>query len=226
MAAALDSATVAPDTIFVDEGYFEYGGVVVHNWRSRPFGVQDMTGCMQNSINTCLAWVASRLGYAYALCGRVAEGLPLLEQAVERAGSAGTVGHSIRLAYLSEAYLVAGQIAKAIELATRALDLSLRYKERGHQAYALRLLGEIASHRDPPDVEQAEGSYVQAIALTSQLGMRPLLSHCRLGLGRVCSQIGKGEQARCELSAAVELYRSMEMTFWLPRAQAALAAAM
>jgi len=62
MAAALDSATVSPDTIFVDEGYFEYGGVVIHNWRSRPFGVQDMTGCIQNSINTCLAWIASRLG--------------------------------------------------------------------------------------------------------------------------------------------------------------------
>jgi len=62
MAAGLDSGTVAPDSIFLDDGYFEYGGVVVHNWTARPFGAQDMTGCMQNSINTCLAWVASRLG--------------------------------------------------------------------------------------------------------------------------------------------------------------------
>jgi cell division protein FtsI/penicillin-binding protein 2 len=62
MAAGLDSGTVTPDSIFVDDGYFEYGGVVVHNWRAQPFGVQDMTGCMQNSINTCLAWVASKLG--------------------------------------------------------------------------------------------------------------------------------------------------------------------
>jgi hypothetical protein len=31
------------------------------------------------------------------------------------------------------------------------------------------------------------------------------------------------EQAHTELSTAIDLYRSMEMTFWLPEAEAALA---
>jgi len=37
------------------------------------------------------------------------------------------------------------------------------------------------------------------------------------------AKLGRREQARTELSAAIELYRAIEMTFWLPRAEVALA---
>ena len=53
--------------------------------------------------------------------------------------------------------------------------------------------------------------------------MRPLQAHCRLGLGKLYAKIGRRAEARTGLSAAVELYRAMEMTFWLPQAEAALA---
>ena len=62
MAAALDSGAVTPGTWFMDSGRIEIGGVVIHNWQRRGFGLQDMTGCMRHSINTCLAWVATQLG--------------------------------------------------------------------------------------------------------------------------------------------------------------------
>jgi hypothetical protein len=52
--------------------------------------------------------------------------------------------------------------------------------------------------------------------------MRPLLAHCPLGLDRLYARVGRRAEARAELSAAVELYCAMEMTFWLPQAQAAL----
>jgi sugar phosphate isomerase/epimerase len=87
----------------------------------------------------------------------------------------------------------------------------------------LRLLGEIAAHYDPPDVERAAAHYQQALALAEELGMRPLLVHCHLGLGKLYATIGQREQARTELVAAIERYRAMEMTFWLPQAEAALA---
>jgi len=132
---------------------------------------------------------------------------------------------SIRVAYLSEAYLRAGRMEDAIRFARRALDHSRNHKERGNEAWALRLLGEIASHPDPPDVETAEGHYRQALALAGELGMRPLLAHCHLGLGALYSKVGRREEARTELSAAIELYRSMDMTFWLPQAEAELAKA-
>ena len=53
--------------------------------------------------------------------------------------------------------------------------------------------------------------------------MRPLLAHCHLGLGRLYMRVDQVGQARIELSAAIALYRAMEMTFWIPRAEAALA---
>ena len=99
----------------------------------------------------------------------------------------------------------------------------MQHQERGHQAYALRLLGDIAARREPPESEQAEAHYRQALALAEELGMRPLQAHCHRGLGTLYAKTGRREQARAELSAAIELYRAMDMTFWLPQAEAALA---
>ena len=70
---------------------------------------------------------------------------------------------------------------------------------------------------------QAEAHYQQAMALAEELGMRPLIAHCHLGLGRLYSQTGRSEETRAALSAAIDLYRAMDMTFWLPQAEATLA---
>jgi hypothetical protein len=72
-------------------------------------------------------------------------------------------------------------------------------------------------------VPEAEGHYGRALALADELGMRPLVAHCHLGLGTLYAKIDQREQARADLSAAIDLYRAMEMTFWLPQAEAALA---
>jgi hypothetical protein len=53
--------------------------------------------------------------------------------------------------------------------------------------------------------------------------MRPLQAHCHLGLGTLYAKTGHRQQARPELATAIELYRGMEMTFWLPQTEAALA---
>ena len=74
----------------------------------------------------------------------------------------------------------------------------------------------------PPEVAPAENHYRQALALAEELGMRPLLAHCHRGLGTLYAATGQREQARTELSTAIALYRAMEMTFWLPQAEAAL----
>jgi hypothetical protein len=68
-----------------------------------------------------------------------------------------------------------------------------------------------------------EDFYGQALSLAKELGMRLLLAHCHLGLGTLYAKTGRRAEARAELSAALELYRAMEMTFWLPQAEAALA---
>ena len=103
------------------------------------------------------------------------------------------------------------------------MELCIGRKARGHQAYALRLLGEIASRRGPPDDEQAEGHYRQAQALAGELGMRPLRAYCHLGLGMLYRRIDRLDGARAELATAVEMLRAMEMTFWLPEVEGELA---
>jgi tetratricopeptide (TPR) repeat protein len=177
--------------------------------------------CQVWNIWTWFANFASHLGYAYALSGRVAEAIPVLEQAV--GSKVLTKGMGILwMAYRSEAYLLAGQTDEAILLADRALELACQHNEPGNRAYTLRLLGEIAMHRDPVDVESAEAHYRQALALADELGMRPLVAHCHRGLGTLYATIGQWEHARAELSTAIELYRAMDMTFWLPEVEATL----
>ena len=168
--------------------------------------------------------VGSVLGLVYALVGRVTEGLPLLEQSVEQGvAMRQMVFQPLWVTFLAEAYLISGHIENASIQGERALSLAREQKERGHQAYVLRFLGNIAMHRDPPDINQAEAHYQQALALASELGMRPLQAHCHRGLGNLCSQTGQAKQARAELATAIEMYRDMEMTFWLPETEAALA---
>jgi tetratricopeptide (TPR) repeat protein len=77
--------------------------------------------------------------------------------------------------------------------------------------------------RDPPAVEQAETYYRQAFVLAEALGMRPLVAHCHRGLGTLYATIGRPEQARAELTSAIDLYHSMDMIFWRNQAQVTLA---
>jgi class 3 adenylate cyclase len=91
--------------------------------------------------------------------------------------------HTVSVVHLSEAYLRAGRMDEATEVAQHAVHLARDYKERGNEASALRLLCEIAAHRELPEPKPAEAHYRQALALADELGMRPLLAHCHLGLG-------------------------------------------
>jgi tetratricopeptide (TPR) repeat protein len=81
----------------------------------------------------------------------------------------------------------------------------------------------VQAHADPLDAAQAEAHYRQALTLAEELGMRPLVAHCQRGLGTLYATIGQQEQARTALSTAIEMYQSMDMTFWLPQTETALA---
>jgi tetratricopeptide (TPR) repeat protein len=127
------------------------------------------------------------------------------------------------IAQLSEAYLLAGRPEDARQRATQALDLARQYQQRGNEAWALWLLGESTARQASPKIASAASHYRQALALAEELGMRPLQAHCHRGLGMLYATTGQREQARTALSTAIEMYTSMDMTFWLPQAEAALA---
>ena len=145
---------------------------------------------------------AAYLGYAYALSGRLREGVALLEEALADPAATGIANHSLFLAHLGEAHLLAGRRDDASEVAGRALDLARRQKERGNEAWVLRLLGEIAAQADPPGLASAEEHYGQALARADELGMRPLVAHCHLGLGKLYRRTGDGAKAEEHLTTA------------------------
>ena len=176
------------------------------------------------TIPMFLPLTATILSAAYALAGRAAEALPLLDQVLERVATGRPLLlHALVLTELSEALLLVGRVDEASTLAGRLLELARTHTGSGYQAHACWLLGEVAMRREPPDVAQATAHYRQALAQAEKLGMRPLQAHCHLGLGTLYARTGQRQQTQAELSAAIALYRAMDMTFWLPQAEAALA---
>jgi tetratricopeptide (TPR) repeat protein len=166
--------------------------------------------------------ILSGLGYAYALSGRLAEALPLLEEAVRSEGSMNAMGlgHAVRTARLAEAYLLAGRAGEALERARSAVDLSRKQHERANEAVGLRVLAEITACSDPLDEKRAEELYASSLALGDELGMQPLVAHCHLGIGQLLRRTGERDLARTHLSAAVASYQEMGMTYWLEKARA------
>jgi tetratricopeptide (TPR) repeat protein len=192
--------------------------------RALPLLERAMGICQETDLPFYFPLLAADLGLAYVLGGRVDDAVGLLERALEQTTSSDRMGgQALRLSTLGEAHLRASRLDEAKMLAARALEYARTYQERGNAAYALCLLGDIAIHRDPPEVEEADASYRQAMALAEDLGMRPLVAHCHLGLGTLYAVTGQREQARTALSTAIEMYRGMDMTFWLPQTEAALA---
>ncbi len=150
--------------------------------------------------------------------------LPLLTQAMDQVTLMERVEHQAccRLS-LGEAQLLAGHLEEAQALAEHALAHARERQERGHQAYALCLLGEIAARRELPESESAEAQYRQTLTLAEELGMRPLQANCHLGLGTLYLKNGQRGQARTELATAIALYHPMDMALWLTQAEEALA---
>jgi tetratricopeptide (TPR) repeat protein len=159
------------------------------------------------------AGLLAQLGEASGALDRLREA----EQLLERQAPSG-IGPTYSA--LGRACLLLGRFDEARRLCVRALESAPG--RPGFAAHALHLLGDIATHPDRLDAESGEVHYREALALASELGMRPLIAHCHLGLGKLYRRTGKREQAREHLTAATTMYREMGMTFWLEKAEAEL----
>jgi tetratricopeptide (TPR) repeat protein len=126
---------------------------------------------------------SSLLGLAFVRMGHVTEGLRLLEESVALSRDLGIRAYyPLWMLNLAEGYLAAGKLAQAVETAREALELAVASGERGHEAYAHHLLGEIAVRGDSPALDEALEHYETALRLAEQLGMRPLVGWAHLGL--------------------------------------------
>jgi len=207
-------------------GLFYLGTVYVYRGLAR-----EAVEALEQSVESCeiagyrglFPGAGSRLAWAYALAGRADEAVPLAELAIERAAAIGRTGEStMRALALGEAYLGVGRWHDALEVANRALAFATAGGERGYEARARLLLGELVVRAGPPDPEAAASRFREALTLAQELEMRPLRAHCHLGLGKLYRRIGRADEARTELVAAVTLLREMGMAHWLPEAEAEL----
>jgi len=188
--------------------------------------------CRATQIRLALPFIAASLGSAYLWSERAADAVPLLEEAVEAMTAMGVMGfRSWIITFLAEAYLVLGRIAEARGQAEQAVALARAHQQRGWEAWGLKLLGDIHAHEpveveqrgvDQSGAEQAGDTYRQALAIATELGMRPLVAHCHFGLGNLHAKTGQREQATQHLATATTLYREMDMRFWLEKAQTIL----
>jgi tetratricopeptide (TPR) repeat protein len=124
------------------------------------------------------------------------------------------------LAYhsLGRAALLLGRLDEARRIGDRAVESSACHP--GFAAHALHLLGDIAIHPDRFDADGGEAHYEKALALAEPRGMRPLVAHCHVGLGKLCRRRSQPERAAEHFTTATTMYREMGMTYWLEKAKA------
>jgi tetratricopeptide (TPR) repeat protein len=177
----------------------------------------------ERDVHNLIQVASAFLGAAYTLAGRTGEAVACLEEAVE-AGEATNGVAPATLVSLGRAYLSAGRPDDATGCAREALAACRERTIRNLEANAIHLMGDIAAGREPPALEEAVQHYRQALVLASELGMRPLVAHCHLGLGRLYRQTGRREQAQELLATATTMYREMDMQYWLEQVEAEMAA--
>jgi class 3 adenylate cyclase/tetratricopeptide (TPR) repeat protein len=164
------------------------------------------------------AWVLAQLGDGDQAESRLREG----EDLVERLSASGVVGYlGWTMHSLGRTYLLLGRLAEALARGERAIAAVPEHT--GVAAHARHLLGDVASHPDRFDADRGEAHYREALALATPRGMRPLVAHCHLGLGKLYRRTGKREQAQEHLTTATTMYREMGMTYWLAKAEAEMA---
>jgi class 3 adenylate cyclase/tetratricopeptide (TPR) repeat protein len=182
-----------------------------------------LESCRSFEVLFMFPWLAAATGLAQARSGRPAEGIALGAEGVARGDSLRLFSsQALRVAWVGEAYLLADRVQKAREMAGRALAMARDYQERGNEADALWLWGEIAWRGDPPDLDAAETGYRDALGIANALEMRPLAARCHLGLGLLHGAARRGDAAREHLTTATAMLREMGMRVWLAQAQMAM----
>src|SRR5215813_3333711 len=175
--------------------------------------------CGANNIQVLMPHMGSNLGYAYALAGRLDDAIPLMEKADQQSEVIGRKsGWALRLSWLGHARLLGRQFDAARKQAERAVALARDSGERGNEAWARRLLGDVIQE-ESSNPNEALNHYAASMALATELAMDPLRAHIHLSLGRLHRRERQLEQARTELSQALAAYRSMEMPIWIGAAE-------
>ena len=190
--------------------------------RALPFLTRSLDLGRAVGARFILPATAAQLGLALAQEGRTADAGKLLDEAVGEAS--GDYEPMWTRVVAAAGYQRAGRLQRAAEVAESALAQALERGEAGTAAWASYVLGDTAAASNPPETVMAEHHYRAALAGAESLGLRPLVAHCHLGLGKLYRRTGDGAKAEEHLTTATTMYGEMAMPFWLEKAEAAMAA--
>lgn len=166
--------------------------------------------CRSAQISFLVPVLSTSLGHTYSLIGRASDGVELLARAVGFSQSAKfPYGVAWSTVYLGFAKLLAGRADGVTAEAEGALDLATRHHYRAVEASARRLMAE-ACHRSK-QLDAAETSYLEALKIASELGLRPEMAHCQRGLAQTYFQMGRSTEGDQLLYIADALYANLEM---------------
>jgi class 3 adenylate cyclase/tetratricopeptide (TPR) repeat protein len=173
----------------------------------------------EHNLFLATIFTASQLAYALVLLGQRDRGLEYLARAAERSAGAMTPRWHHYGTVTASTYLAANCREEARAEIAQGMAAASERHARGHRAAWLRLEGEMLAADDPAGAcERLE----EALALATELGMRPEGAHCHLELGKLYRRTGDHAKAQEHLMTASAMYREMEMGFWLEKADAEL----
>ena len=177
-----------------------------------------LEACREKHLEVWRPIPSSLVGLGLALSGRLAEAMPLLEDGVHLHEVLGVNANlALWTLHWAEGLLAAREGERARAMALHALDLAVAHKERGHQARAWRLLGDIASQGEAPALAEAEQHYRQSLGIAEELRMQPVVAHAKLGLGRTMRLAGDRAGAEDNLVTAFLLFRGMDVPYWVKK---------
>jgi tetratricopeptide (TPR) repeat protein len=170
--------------------------------------------CRTHDLDAYASRIMAALGLTMARLGQVKEGLSLLEKAAALDASAEPqMTRSFALMALAEALLLAGELEKALTVATQAVERTRAHEERGAEAHACWLEATIHMAR-AVDLDAAAGTFETATEIATALGLLPLLAHCHLGRGDLCARRGLSSEAEAQRQRGQALLDELGMKRW------------
>ena len=189
-----------------------------HLERALGFLQPSLEACREKHLDVWRPIPSSLLGLTLALSGRLDEAMPLLKDGVHLSEVLDVKAYlALWTLHWAEGLMAAGEDERAREMARHALDLAGSHKERGHQAWAWRLLGDLASRRGAPALAEAEAHYREALGIAEELRMQPVVAHAKLGLGRVMRLAGDRARAEEYVVTAFMSFRGMDVPYWVKK---------
>jgi tetratricopeptide (TPR) repeat protein len=181
-----------------------------------PFLERSLAIASEHDLFQATIFTSAYLAYALVLLGERERGLEYLARALKRSSGGITPRWWHFGTVTASAYLAAGCPEEARTEIRLGVAAATERNAWGHRATWLRLEAEVLAQRDPAG---ARDRLEEALSLAVELGMRPEVAHCHLGLGKLFRRTGQREQAHEHLTIATTMYREMDMRFWLEKAE-------